>query len=200
MRGFNWRAAAACVLACAALTGCASVTSAPAGLYDAPKPYQVTLGREWSDISVMSGAPSKSVRLLTIDGPLLNRLYIVGGLAPGEFMFRSMSKTQPTPTVRKEMSATERMEFITDNLGVMGYQRVEMARPRPAKFGQADGVRFDFTAKTADGLEIKGTSQVAEIDGKLYAIVYLAPAEHYFQATLPEVEKVMSSVRAGGKV
>jgi hypothetical protein len=193
------RCAALSVLACLSLAACATVTSAPAGTYAAPKPYQVTLGRQWSDISAISGAQPKSVRLLTIDGPLLNRLYLVGGLAPGDFMFRSASKTQPTPTVRKGMSATERMEFITDNLAVMGYQRVETARPRPAKFAGADGLRFDFAAKTSDGLEIKGTSEVAEVDGKLYAIIYFAPAEHYFQATLAEAEKVMESVRPGGK-
>jgi hypothetical protein len=97
------------------------------------------------------------------------------------------------------MSATERMEFVADNLTVAGYQRVESTRPRPAKFTDTDAVRFDLTAKTADGLDVNGTAEVAEVDGNFYAIIYVAPAEHYFAATLPEVEKVMASVRPGGK-
>lgn len=181
------------------LSGCAAIVSAPAGAYNAPGPYQVQLGREWSDMSAaMVAAQPKLVRLLTIDGPLLNRLYIVGPLKPGDAMLKSLTKDKPTPTIRANMTATERMEFVVDNLTYAGLQRVETAKPRPAKFGDSDALRFDFTGKTSDGLNMKGTAEVAEVDGKTYAIIYFAPAEHYFDANLGEVEKVMSSAKLGG--
>ena len=192
-------ALAAIGLAALSLTGCAAIVSAPAGAYNAPSPYQVSLGREWSDMSAAAGATPKTVRLLTIDGPLLNRLYIVGPLKSGEVMFKSNVKEKPSPKIRDGMSATERMEFVTDNLTLAGFQRLETSRPRPAKFSGADAVRFDLTGKTTEGLDLKGTAEVADIDGKFYAIIYLAPAEHYFSANLSEVEKVMESVHAVGK-
>src|SRR5690606_35647188 len=97
------------------------------------KGQTVTLGRMWSDVSAVSMTRSKKVRILSIDGTQLNTLLITDGLAPGDVIFKPASKEQPTPTVRAGMSATERMEFIVDNVVNMGYQRVESAKPRPAR-------------------------------------------------------------------
>lgn len=186
------------VIAAAAslLAGCAAVTSAPAGPYKVGA-AEVTLGREWSDISaIMVGRPKK-VRLLSLDGPLLNRLYVTDGLAPGEFLVKPAAKEKPTPTYKAGMSASERMEFVADSVAALDYQRVEVLRPRPAKFGEAPGLRFDLRARSPDGLDIAGTALVAEIGTKLYVVLYLAPDEHYFAAHLSDVEAVISSARPG---
>jgi hypothetical protein len=180
------------------LTSCMTVTLAPAGAYQAQTSYQVTLGRDWSDLTAVSYANTKAVRVLSIDGALLNRLYLIGGLNAGDTMIRTVTKDKPAPAIRSGMSATERMEFVADNITLLGYQRVETSRPRPAKFGGQDGLRFDFAGKTNEGLDMKGTAQVAEVDGKFYAIIYLAPAEHYYQATLAEAEAVMASAKFPG--
>lgn len=177
------------------LASCASVVSAPAGPYALGKDYSVTLGREWSDVSGIMYMRPKKVRLLSIDGPLLNRLYLTEGLAPGEFLVKPTAKEKPTPIYRAGMSASERIEFVSQSVTALDYQRVETARPRPAKFGDADAIRVDLTARTAEGLDMAGTALLAEVGGKLHVILYLAPAEHYYRATLPEVETVMESVK-----
>jgi hypothetical protein len=188
-------AAAAAVLLLA--TACATVTSAPAGAFKVGEGYQVMLGREWSDVSqIMNGRP-KNVRLLSVDGPMLNRLYLSDGLAPGEFLVRPTAKEKPTPTYHKGMAPTELVEFVADSVSALDYQRVETTGLRPMKLAGADGLRFDIKAKTREGLEISGAAAVADIGGKLYVVLYLAPQEHYFQATLPEVEAVMTSARRG---
>lgn len=184
-------------LACLALSGCAAISSAPAGplkVGDA----SVTLGREWSNISAIAPNRSKKVVLLSIDGPALNRLYVSDALAPGDFLVRPASKQQPTPVVRADMSASERIEFVADSVAAMDYQRVQVVRPRPAKFDGRSAVRFDLTALTSDGLEISGTALVAESDGRTHVMIYLAPAEYYFSAYLPEVEQVFASAGAAG--
>ena len=38
---------------------------------------------------------------------------------------------------------------------------------------------------------------IAERGGKTYVLLYLAPAEHYFDASLAEVEAIMASARLG---
>lgn len=188
----------AAVVSVLALAGCETVVLAPAGPLAVGKDQQVTLGRNWSDVSAVTYPRVKKVKLLTIDGPLLNRLYLTEGLAVGDKIVGSVSKERPTPVVRSGMSATERMEFVADSVAAMDYQRVQTAKPRPAKIGEASGVRFDLTAQTKDGLDIQGTSVVVEQGGKLFVILYLAPAEHYFQAGLAEVEQVMASARIVG--
>ncbi|PTT11621.1 hypothetical protein, partial [Caulobacter sp. HMWF025] len=144
--------------------------------------------------AIMFARPAK-VRLLSMDGPLLNRLYVTDGLAPGEFMVKPMAKERPTPTYRAGMSPAEQMEFVSDSMGALEYQRVETDNPRPAKFGTADALRFDLKAKTKEGLDISATALVAEHKERLYVVLYIAPTEHYFAAELPEVETVIGSVK-----
>src|SRR5213075_2596856 len=83
-----------------ALSACATVVDAPAGAYKVGTAYEVTLGGDWSDISkVMTGRPA-NVHLLSIDGPLLDRLYLTEGLAAGDFLVKSTAKDKPTPVYR----------------------------------------------------------------------------------------------------
>jgi hypothetical protein len=144
----------------------------------------------------MVGRP-KNVRLLSIDGPLLNRLYLTDGLAPGEFLLKPARKEQPTPTYRAGMAPTELVEFVADSVAALDYQRVETSNLRPTKFGGDNAIRFDISAQTTEGLNIAGTAMVAETGGKLYVVLYLAPREHYFAANLAEVEQIMASARRG---
>lgn len=184
---------AALGLLVAALAACVTVTSAKPGPYKVGSTYTVTLGREWSDVSAIMMARPKHVRLLSIDGPLLNRLYLTDGIAKGSFLVKPASKEAPTPTYRDGLSQTEIVEFVVDSVEAIGYERSESANIRPAKFGAADGLRFEVSAKTPEGLDMSGTALVAERGGKLFVILYVAPSEHYYAATLPEVERIMTT-------
>lgn len=185
----------AVIAAALALRACATVVAAPAGPYEVASGYTVDLGRQWSDMTKVVLNRGKKVRLLTIDGPLLNRLYLVDGLAPGDYVVKPASKEQPTPVYRANMSPTELVEFVADSAAALDYQRVETSGLRPVKFGGADAIRFDLAAQTKEGLDIAGTAVVVERAGKLYVSLYLAPKEHYYDAYLPEVEKVFASAR-----
>lgn len=176
------------------LAACQSIPAVPPG----PMKLGATeaeLSREWSDVSVLLPGANKKVKVLSIDGPLLNRLYVTDGLAVGESLVKTATKEQPTPKLRAGMNSSERMEFVADSIAAMGYQRVETSRPRPAKFGAQTGVRFDLIARTEEGLDVKGTALAAEAGGKSYFVIYIAPGEHYFQANLPDAEAVMASAR-----
>lgn len=187
-------------LACAilALAGCATVTDAPAGAYQVGTAYHVTLGRHWSDVSALVGVHQPGVRTLSVDGPLLNRLYLSEGLAPGAALVTSQVKERPTPTFKADLTPTEMIEFVTDSVAALGYVKVESSTPRPGKFGDADGVRFDLSARTQEGLDISGAALTAVRGGKLYVILFLAPSEHYFGDGLPEVEQIMKSAAMTG--
>ena len=181
-------------LSIVALAGCASISRAPAGPLKVGA-SQVTLGRDWSDVSVMVPNRPKKVRVLSIDGPMLNRLYVSDALSPGDAIVRSPAKERRTPVIRADMSATERMEFVADSVSAMGYQRVETSSPRPGAYGGRPAVVFDISAKAEDGLDIAGRGLVALIDGKTHVLIYVAPAEHYFAANLTEVEQVFASAQ-----
>jgi hypothetical protein len=181
-----------------ALAACASVSDAPSGLYSVGGAYQVTLGREWSDVSAVFGVRQPGVRVLSIDGPLLNRLYLSEGLAPGASLVASQVKERPTPVYKADFSPQETVEFVADSVSAVGFVEVSTGNLRPARFGDADAVRFDITAKSTDGLDISGSAETAVKGGKLYVILFLAPTEHYFGDARPEIDSIMGSVAFKG--
>jgi hypothetical protein len=93
------------------------------------------------------------------------------------------------------MSTSELVEFVSDSISAMAYQRVETSNLRPAKFGGDTAYRFDFTAKSADGLDMSGTAYLAQNQGKLYVIIYVAPTQHYFADLMGDVEEIIKSLR-----
>jgi hypothetical protein len=188
----TWRAALSS-LVLLGVAGCASITSVPAGPMPLGDRHSITLSREWSDISILLPQRNPKVRVLSIDGPMLNRLYLAQGLTPGESLIKAQNKDHPTPTFRPDMGGTDLVEFISDSVAAMGYERVATSKLRPAIFGKGEAFRFGISAKTESGLEINGDAEVATADGKLYAVIYLAPAEHYYEATLPDVEAILNS-------
>lgn len=193
LRSFKSALIAALVGLC--VTACAVIPEAPVGAYSVGKSYQVTLVQPWNDISnIMIARPAK-VRLLSLDGPLLNRLYLTDGLVPGDFMVKPAAKERPTPVYRQAMSASERVEFVSDSVAALDYRNVQTTALRPGKFGTQNALRFDLTAQTSEGLNMSGTALISEFDGKAYVMIFLAPSEHYYAAQLAEVENIITSAR-----
>jgi len=184
---------AAALGAAALLAGCSPITLAPAGAYKVGA-GTVTLDRPWNDISgLWVGRPDK-VRLLSLDGPLLNRLYVTDGLVSGDAIVRSPRRETRTPVYADAMSVTEQVEFVGESVTALGYERVATSGVRPVELNGQRAVRFDIEAATGEGLDIRGIGQAAKRDGKLYVAIYLAPAEHYFEAARSSAENAMVGV------
>lgn len=185
---------AAALAAALALSACAAV-AAVEGPYSAAGAYTVTLDRQWSDISAVMTQRPRNVRLLSVDGPLLNRLYIASAIEPGQFLVKPARREAPTPTFRADMSETELVEFVIDSVAALGYLRPESRNLRPDLFGGREAVRFEIEAQTPEGLAFSGTALLARAGDRLHLILYLAPTEHYYARLLPHVEQVFASVR-----
>jgi hypothetical protein len=192
-RSFLSRRALLAGVAGLSLAGCAT-SGVVTGDYKVGTQYTVTLGDKWADISTWLGDRGPGVRLLTIDGPWLNRLYVVDGLRPGQSLERAPSRDRPNPAYRDNMTSRELVEFVVDSVAMLGYQAPEAANLAPAKFGGVDGVRFDIATRTKQGLLFDATALVAQRNGRLHLMLFLASREHYYAATLPEVEKIFASV------
>lgn len=189
-RSFLIAAAAAAAMT---LSACAGIVLAPAGPYEVGD-SSATLNRDWTDFSPAL-ANMKKVRLLTIDGPLLNRLYLTEGLVNGDYLVPPAARKEATtPTYNSAMTVSEQVEFIADSVSAIGYERVTTSGVRPVEINGVRGVRFDFEAVNPDGLNYKGRGQAVKANDKLYVAFYMAPAEHYYQASLASAEATMDSV------
>jgi hypothetical protein len=174
--------------------GCATITLAEAGSYRAAGAFDVTLARNWSDMTGMLVPRPKGVHLLTRDGPALNQLYLAS-IEPGAPLFRQADRDTPQVVYRADMGDTELVEFVIDSLA-MTYQQPEAAALRPQQLGGAPGVRFDITMRTSSGLDMSGAALVAKGAGdKLNALIFLAPSEHYYGAFAQEIDAIFASAR-----
>jgi hypothetical protein len=183
------------VIGLGALAGCvAQAKLAPAGPFDASA-LHVTLGRNWSDLTPVMRPRPENVHYLSIDGPLLNRLYLGAGLAPGQSLVRPLDRDAPRPTFRADMTDGELVEFVVDCVAAMGYLAPETASLRPQDLGGTLGTRFEINTTTAEGLNVTGTALTARMGERLHVLLFLAPGEHYYGALLPEVESVFGSAR-----
>ena len=177
-----------------AATGCASITLAPAGGYAAGS-AGYTLGQNWSDLTAVMPNRGPGIHILTIDGPLLNRLILTDGIEDGAPILRPANREQRMPVHRAGASASEQVEFVVDTLAVMDYQSIEASGLRRAARAGGTGVLFDLTARTPEGLNVSGLAQVIEVDGRLYVAIFAAPTEHYFGVYQAEALRVMESFR-----
>ena len=186
---------AAIAAAALSLTACGPlIVLAPAGGYAVGAAGATTLDRPWNDATGLL-AGYKKVRLLTQDGLLLNRLYLTEGLVQGDHIVPPAQRREATtPTYSTAMSVTEQVEFVADSVAALGYERVETTAPRPVTINGHRGVRFDFTAVNADGLNYKGVGQAVKKDDRLFVAIYLATEEHYFAASLPSATATMDAL------
>jgi hypothetical protein len=188
------RRLAAVVLAGSLLSGCVAVSLAPAGPYAIGSEANVQLDRAWNDASAIWTNRPKKVRMLTLDGPALNRLYLTEGLVEGDVMARSPRRESHTPVYSASMTVSEQVEFVAQSLTALGYERVETAGLRPENVNGVRAARFDIKASTTEGLQISGVGQVLRHNDKLYVAAYMAPTEHYFEASRASAENAMGTM------
>jgi hypothetical protein len=185
------RTAIAFLFCLAALCGCASYRPV-----DADKAVPVGDGVfiqpqiQWAN----AVAPNIDGTVWTVDGLGLNELRFMTGVLPGRPLLEIGGvKNADLVHYQADMLPDDISELTVSTLQKMGYSQAHTANLKPAPFGPAQGFSFDFAA-SRNGLEMKGLALGAQRGGKLDLIVYLAPAEYYFDRYRVTVEKIFSSV------
>lgn len=118
----------------------------------------------------------------TIDGVALNRLHILAGIQPGEHVFqtgRERRNRPQGPWFHPGMRPDDQQELLLAALREQGWQAVEASNLRPARFGNLDGLRFEFRLVSARGLRYGGTAAMLERNDRLTVAYWMAPLEHY---------------------
>ena len=77
----------------------------------------------------------------------------------------------------------------------MPREGVERASYRTAKFGSADGFRFELAFVWPDGVEARAIVAGAVVKNRLQLIVYLGTRLHYFDKYRPAIDRLFESVR-----
>jgi len=174
------------------LAGCGPSPLVRAGAASAVGSIALVTPVDWS----RSG--DTRVELWTRDGTLLNQLQFVGAVEPGQHVFRSRRETKRRPDgpyFRAGMNGVELQALVLDGLGELGAVRPAARALRPARFGDGESVRFEVDTANQDGLLYRGLAQASVHGERLYVILFLAPAEHYFERDRKLVEAMFDSAR-----
>lgn len=147
---------------------------------------------EWTRMS------ASRYQLWTMDGELLNRLYLVPRVREREFIFLGQRQTKRRPDgafYHRGLRADELRDLILDGLRASGTANVEATDLRPARFGNHDGLRFEFSLANPEGLRYRGMAAAFEHEKGLALAIFLAPGEHYYPRDAEKVSKMLETLR-----
>ena len=157
----------------------------------------VTPGLEWNRQSTIIFDDIRQVEDWTQNGPVLDSLSFVSGLKDGKSIVRQWKRAdQQVPRFRSSMTPPEvaaMLEtFYRTRAGTVEFRTIGLV---PRQFLGTKGFELDFEHLDGDELWRRGAAVGAVVDGRLYLILLDAARSHYFQAELPEFEKVVRSAR-----
>lgn len=164
---------------------------------------QVNATSGWNQAPPMhTPSMQKGAALWTHDGPLLDQLIIIPGVADGEPLMKSSSKSAALPLFKKDMLPNE-IEELTESTLVKyfgeGNAAVTTRNLRPHRFGDYRGVMFDFDSTVSDNPEYRGTAGAFVANDKLYMLFFLGAVPHYYDKhAAAAVSVIQSAMLTGG--
>ena len=137
-------------------------------------------------------------QLWTIDGPLLNSLYLIPNVRERDFVFLGQRQTKRRPDgafYHRGMRPDELRDLIADGLRATGAVNVTTSNLRPATFGSREGFRFEMTLDSESGLKYRAMAAAFEHEKGLALALFYAPAEYYYPRDEAKVSAMLDSLR-----
>lgn len=156
----------------------------------------IDAGMEWTR---MGGTREQ---LWTIDGPLLNSLYLIPVVREREFIFLGERQTRRRPDgafYHRGMRPDELRDLIADGMRAAGAVNLVVSNLRPADFGGREGLRFEMAMDNETGLKYRAMAAAFEHDKGLALALYYAPAEYYYPRDEAKVSAMLDSLRWKGR-
>lgn len=175
------------------LSGCVvTMKPVPAGVVETEAAFTVNASDAWTRFP--KGLNPTPGSILTKDGVGLNQVYIVT-VEDGKKMIKSADKSKNFPKYEKGQSQLKLVEFVTTNLSRLGFANLEANAVEPAIVGGVDGITMQLSGHYPNGLNMKGKVAMAENDNGLNLVMYMAPAMHYYNKDVAEVDGLINSIR-----
>jgi len=157
----------------------------------------VSAPRPWNRHRPIFFEDIRQVEDWTLNGPLLDGMSFVTGLQDNKSLIRQRrTTTQQVPVFRSNMTPPEIATMIESLYRVRGGAvdfRTVSLKPRP--FLGTNGFQLDYEHLDDDELWRRGRVVGTVVEGKLYMILLDAAKMHYWDATLPDFEAIVSSAQ-----
>ncbi len=177
---------------CALLASCGGGALVVPGPTTAGGKLTIDSEMEWTRIAM------SRYQLWTIDGELLNRLYLIPSVREREFIFLGQRQTKRRPDgafYKRGLRADELRDLILDGLRAAGTVNLESRNLRPVNFSGREGLRFEFSMSNEEGLKYQGMAAAFEHEKGLALALYMAPSEFYYPRDEAKVSKMLDTLR-----
>ena len=147
---------------------------------------------EWTRVA------TQRYQLWTMDGELLNMLYLIPAVREGEYIFlgQRQSKRRPDgPFYHRGMRADEIRDLVADGLLGAGLVGVQAQNLRPYDFGGREGLRFELSMSNEAGLFYQGQVAAFEYERGLALAIFIAPREYYYPRDPEKVSRMVDTLR-----
>jgi hypothetical protein len=181
------------LLLCAAAAGCNAVTLVePGKSAQLGNGVSVTPQTSWNQL-----APRKGQTVWTQNGPAIDSVYFLTGIADGKPLYPVAGMRDADLGVfRDNMLPNDVQDLVVGTMQKEGFSNVRAGNLTPCPFGTATGFCFDLDFATQDGLVMKGKVQAHKNGATLDVFEFRAPSEYYYPALAPTVDKVFASAVA----
>lgn len=143
-------------------------------------------------------AAARRYQLWTMDGELLNMLYLIPAVHEGEYIFLGQRQTKRRPDgpyYHRDMRADEIRDLVADGLLGVGLVGVQAQNLRPFDFGGREGLRFELSMSNEAGLHYQGQVAAFEHAKGLALAIFIAPREHYYPRDAEKVSRMLDTLR-----
>ena len=133
----------------------------------------------------------------TMNGPLLDGLSFIGGLQDNKrIVVQRRKDDRKVPNFRADMAPPEIASMIETFYRIRaGSTRFDMTGLQPRTFLGQPGFQFDYEHLGGDEVERRGRAVGAIINRRFYLALFDATKMHYFDAGIPEFERIVESAR-----
>jgi hypothetical protein len=130
----------------------------------------------------------------TRNGPLLETVTFMGGVPDGKAMVVQRKKDDRQVSVfRADMTPQDLVSMIEASYRVRGVAVFEIESVDPADFLGGKGLKLRYKYAPNNGISKKGSCVARVIDKKLYFMKLDGVSSHYFDAALPEFDRMVAT-------
>ncbi len=201
----KWRAGLAGLAAAALLGGCAGGGAGLFNRYTLVEPRVEGVARDSMSVTPSmrwNRAPRGPHDIdreenWTLNGPLLDGVTFIGALEDDKRIVQQRRKAdRKVPHVRADMTPQDIASMLESFFRIRaGSTRFEMTGLQPRDFLGRPGFQFDYEHLGGDEVRRRGRAVGAIIDRRFYLALFDAAQMHYFDAGLPEFERLVESAR-----
>lgn len=143
-------------------------------------------------------ASSYRYQAWTMDGDLLNLLYLIPSVRERDYIFLGERQTRRRPDgpfYHRGMRPDEIRDLVADGLLRAGLVGVQTENLRPFDFGGREGLRFEWSASNSEGLYYQGQVAAFEHEKGLALAIFIAPREYYYPRDAAKVSRMLDTLR-----